>query len=92
MRRRGLIAVAIAAIAAVPLVSGCDARLSQYIDIAPDGGGTGKQGGILGGAAGSGHLAGAGPGTGANLINIAGNVERRIGNRVHGLTSLIDGV
>lgn len=40
MRRRGLIAVAIAAIAAVPLVSGCDARLSQYIDIAPDGGGT----------------------------------------------------
>jgi hypothetical protein len=60
--------------------------------MAPDGGGTGKQGGILGGAAGSGHLAGAGPGTGANLINIAGNVERRIGNRVHGLTSLIDGV
>lgn len=37
--RRGWLA-AIAALAAVPLLSGCSATLSQFIDIAPDGGGT----------------------------------------------------
>ena len=37
--RRGWLA-AIAALAAVPLLSGCSAKLSQFIDIAPDGGGT----------------------------------------------------
>lgn len=39
MARRGWLA-AIAALAAVPLLSGCSAKLSQFIDIAPDGGGT----------------------------------------------------
>lgn len=40
MRRARLAAVAVAVVAAVPLLSGCSAKLSQYIDIAPDGGGT----------------------------------------------------
>lgn len=39
MRRRSLVAAAAAALC-VPLVSGCSARLSQFIDIGPDGGGT----------------------------------------------------
>ncbi len=39
MRWRGL-AVATVLAVAVPMMSGCTARLSQYIDIAPDGGGT----------------------------------------------------
>lgn len=37
--RRGWLA-AVAALAAVPLLSGCSATFSQFIDIAPDGGGT----------------------------------------------------
>lgn len=40
MRRSRLAAAAAAMVAAVPLLSGCSAKLSQYIDIAPDGGGT----------------------------------------------------
>lgn len=39
MTRRALAAVAAAALC-VPLLSGCSAKLSQFIDIAPDGGGT----------------------------------------------------
>jgi hypothetical protein len=40
VRRGRLAALAVAAAVAVPLLSGCSAKLSQYIDIAPDGGGT----------------------------------------------------
>lgn len=40
MSRGRLIATTLAVVAAIPLLSGCSAKLSQYIDIAPDGGGT----------------------------------------------------
>lgn len=36
---RRLLAAAVGAALAVPLLSGCSARLSQFVDIAPDGGG-----------------------------------------------------
>ncbi len=39
MRRRLIAAVAVVAVA-VPVLSGCSARLSQFIDVGPEGGGT----------------------------------------------------
>jgi hypothetical protein len=39
MNRRRVIAAVVTAALAVPLLSGCSARLSQFVDIAPDGGG-----------------------------------------------------
>ncbi|MBM3635222.1 MAG: hypothetical protein FJW99_08100 [Actinobacteria bacterium] len=38
--RRRLVALAGAVVVAVPLLSGCSARLSQFVDVGPEGGGT----------------------------------------------------
>lgn len=40
MSSRRAVLAAVAAVAALPLLSGCSAQLSQFVDIAPDGGGT----------------------------------------------------
>lgn len=39
MNRRRILGVAVTTVLALPLLSGCSARLSQFVDIAPDGGG-----------------------------------------------------